>query len=173
MTSIEWGISISNQRWGEKEGVSEEGRESGRQKEGDSLASDESERERGEGFKRFEGKQKWKKDRMKGWPERERKTHGKKQCAPLIRVKIQQTLRASRLAHFYCSEGGCLLAMSLCFSLQFPTPRFPWPFPSLSNELIHGYLISNYASRANFHSEQIYSKVIIRIRKLKTSTFHF
>lgn len=110
MTSIEWGISISNQRWGEKEGVSEEGRESGRQKEGDSLASDESERERGEGFKRFEGKQKWKKDRMKGWPERERKTHGKKQCAPLIRVKIQQTLRASRLAHLYCSEGGCLLA---------------------------------------------------------------
>lgn len=67
-------------------------------------------RERGEGFKRFEGKQKWKKDRMKGWPERERKTHGKKQCAPLIRVKIQQTLRASRLAHLYCSEGGCLLA---------------------------------------------------------------
>lgn len=51
MTSIERGIGISNQRWGEKErGVRERegGRVGGREtkKEGHSLASDESERAR-------------------------------------------------------------------------------------------------------------------------------
>jgi len=62
MTSIEWGISISNQRWGER--VS--GRERERETKRGTFSCVWRIRERGEHFKRFEGKQKWKKDRTRG-----------------------------------------------------------------------------------------------------------
>lgn len=83
------------------------GREREREtKEGHSPASDES--ERGVHFKKVRGQAKVKERQNEGG-----RTQGRKQCAPLILVKIQQTLRASGLAHFYCSMNARL---PHCFS---------------------------------------------------------
>lgn len=69
MTSIEWGISISNQRWGEREREWGAERERGRQKEGHSLASDESERGgnilKGSRASKSERKAEWRRQRRK------------------------------------------------------------------------------------------------------------
>lgn len=88
----------------EREWVGERGRE--RQKEGHSPASDESER----GGNILKGSRASKSERK---TERGGRTQGRKQCAPLILVKIQRTRRASGLAHFYCSLDSPL---PRCFS---------------------------------------------------------
>lgn len=84
--------------------MGERGRE--RQKKGHSPASDESER----GGNILKGSRASKSERK---TERGGRTQGRKQCAPLILVKIQRTRRASGLAHFYCSLDSPL---PRCFS---------------------------------------------------------
>lgn len=127
-------------------------------------------RERGEHFKRFEGKHKWKKGRMKGGPEIEEEPWKETMCTS---DSCENPANAEGISAgtFVLFRGR--LSARLCFPIQIPTPRVPWPFPNISNEWILGYSTSNYAIQDNFNSEQIYYKVLIRIRTSHAYEIYF
>lgn len=120
MTSIEWGISISNQRWGEREREWGAERERGRQKEGHSLASDESER----GGNILKGSRASKSERKAEWRRQRRKEELRKETmwSSIFFMKTSQGARRSDWHIFNVHKVAAYYALSYCFFFVFPPP---------------------------------------------------
>lgn len=180
MTSIEWGISISNQRWGEKESEWGGERGRGRQKEGHSLASDESER----GGNILKGSRASKSERKAEWRRQRRKEELRKETMWIYAFYENLTEAHGHTCwHIFNVHKVAVYALSSIVFLFFPLPvvrshflpqlqtsRVPWPVDFLQRICPRGYTIPKAGDLALGHSEQTYSKVLLRIRSFRTNT---
>lgn len=146
MTSIEWGISVSNQRRREKEREWGRVRERERQKEGHSLASDESER-RGNILKGSRASKSERKTEWRGETERGRTSEGNNEHLWFLR-------KTSKCWGHLDWHNFAVLRAAVCalcpFVFLHKFRRFVLYGPlNLSNGLIQGNQSSNQVNLAN------------------------